>query len=147
MKRTDPLGHDTPSTCERLIDRPITAGSMSSDVSLDLTLLGFILAGSVLPVRHLHPDIPWVWPLLSIVGGAMCIVFAILGRRRPRAANLGARTTLAVAACALLYQTVLYWDPSGGGQTRNPRLAVMTIVLAVFCLGTLQKLGRDKKGV
>ncbi|MBL9138832.1 MAG: hypothetical protein JNK85_23390 [Verrucomicrobiales bacterium] len=147
MKQTDPLGHDTPSTRERLIDRPIPAESMSSDVSLDLALLGFILIGSVLPVRHLHSDIPWVWPLLNTVGGGMCILFAILGRRRSRGANLGARTTLAVAACALLYQTVLYWDPSDGGQTRNPRLAVMTIVLAVFSLGTLLKLSRDMKGV
>lgn len=118
---------------------------MSGDASFDLALIGLMLVGSVFPSRYLHTDIHWGWPLLSIVGGAMCILFAIPERRRSTGANLGARTTLAVAAGACVCQTLLYWAPAGGGQTRDPRLAVMTAVLAVFCLGTFHKLAREGK--
>lgn len=145
LDRRNPPRRVTGMSEQALPDRPPGGGSLRIDAWLDLTLIGLMLVGSVFPSRYLHPDIPWVWPLLSIIGGATCILFAILERRRSTGANLGARITLAAAAGALVCQTLLYRDPASGGEPGDPRLAVMTAVLAVFCLGTLQKLAREDK--
>lgn len=146
MNRSNPqAGGKSPQTAAAT-GRKDVAGPMSFDASLDLALLGVMLACSVFPARSLRPGLPWGWHMISVLSGAACILFAILGRRGARWCSLGARATLAVAASALVSQTVLYWSPSEAGPTTGPRIPIMTIVLCVFCLGTFQKIARDRGG-
>lgn len=123
----------------------IATDALRFDASLDLALLGFLLAGSVFAARTLRPDIPWIWPLLSGLGGVLCVLFAVLGRRGSRQAGRSTRLTLGATASMLLTQTALYWNPPEAGHPGAPRLLMLWIVLTIFCLGTMRNAVREGK--
>ncbi len=127
---------------QRLETQRIAEGPVCYEPSLDLALLGFLLAGSVVAVRTLRPDIPWIWPLLTGLGGAYCILVALQGRGGSRIAKLGTLIALGATASVLLTQTALYWNPPETTHPGAQRLAILTMVLTVFCLGTFRNLVR-----
>lgn len=123
----------------------ITTDALRFDASLDLALLGFLLVGSVFVARTLRPDIPWIWPLLSGLGGVLCVLFAVIGRPGSRQARRSARLTLGATAGLLLTQTALYWNPPETVHPGAPRLLMLWIVLTIFCLGTMRNAVREGK--
>jgi hypothetical protein len=66
---------------------------MSLTVAMDLVVCGVLLAGLSTVARYLDPDLARLTFFTGVVGGALCVLWAILGRRGTRC-GWGAMGTL-----------------------------------------------------
>jgi len=130
--------------------RPARAAArlrMSVDVALDLVLCGVLLAGLSLVARHLQPDLSSLTLFTGLVGGGLCVLWGVLGRRGTRCRG-GAMVTLVTVACVLVCQAVQSWEASGEGGSKGRMVTALMAVLVVFCVGMLVNLVREgKKGL
>lgn len=117
---------------------------LSWDVAADLVLYGVLLIGLSLTAQHMQQAFPRLALVTGVVGGGLCILWGILGRRGARC-DLAAIMTLAAVACVLARQAVQFWVTSTEGGSEGRMVAAMMTVLAVLCLGVLANLVRERK--
>lgn len=118
---------------------------MSLEVALDLALCGVLLAGLPFLARYLQPDLRRGTLLIGCVGGGLCVLWGILGRRGVRC-RWGALVTLAAVACVFVRQAVHSWTASAAVGSKGRMVAAMMMLLAVFCVGMLANLVQEEKG-
>jgi 4-hydroxybenzoate polyprenyltransferase len=117
---------------------------MSFEVAADLVVCGVLPAGLSVLARHVQPDFQRATLLTGLVGGGLCIVWGILGRRGTRGRG-GAMVTLAAVACVFVRQAVLSWRSSAEGGSKSRMVMALMAVLVVFCAGMLANLIRERK--
>jgi hypothetical protein len=143
--------HHEPVTPVREVHAPATGTAaglcMSLEVALDLALCGVLLAGLSFLAHHLDAGFPRLTFAAAVGGGALCVLWAILGRYGTRGCRLGAMVTLALVACLLALQAVRSWGTSAEGGGRSRLVAALMTVLVVFSVGMLASLVRERKDV
>jgi hypothetical protein len=117
---------------------------LSFDVALDLALYGVLLVGLNLTARHLLPAFPLLTLFTGLVGGGLCILWAVLGRRGTRCRG-SAMVTLAVVACVFVPQAVQSWAVSTESRWNDRKVALLMTLLVFFCAAMLAKLVREGK--
>jgi peptidoglycan/LPS O-acetylase OafA/YrhL len=135
---SDPETH-TPSA------PPAERARLSLELVIDLVLCGVSLAGLSLLAQHLQPDFPRVTLFTGLVGGGLCVLCGVLGRRTARV-RVSAMVTLAAAACVLVRQAVQSWAASTEDASNGRMVAVLMTVLVAFSVGMLTNLAREGKG-
>jgi hypothetical protein len=76
---------------------------MSVNVALDLGVCGVLLSGISMVSNYLEPEFVRATLLTGLVGGGLCMLWAVLGRRG-RPCRGVAMATLLVAACTFAWQ-------------------------------------------
>ncbi len=117
---------------------------MGADVAFDLLLCGLLLAGLSLLAQHLQPGFQRVTLFAGLLGGGLCVLWAVLGRRGTRC-RVVTVVTLAVVACVFVRQAVLSWGASAANESKGRPVAVLMFISVVFCAGMLANLARDGK--
>jgi peptidoglycan/LPS O-acetylase OafA/YrhL len=115
---------------------------MSLEVAADLVVCGVLLAGLSYLARHVQPDFQRVTLLAGLVGGGLCVVWGVLGRRMP-ACRGSAMVTLALLACVFVRQAVLSWRSATEDGSKSRMVVALMAVLVVFCIGTVGNLVRE----
>ena len=123
-----------PRAADRLRLRP--------DAALDLVLCGALIAGLPFFGRHLQPDLQRGTVVLGLVGGGLCVLWSILGRRG-LPSRRGAMITLAAVATGFVFQAVQSWQVGNTAESKGRMAAALMVVLAVFCVGTLANLAKE----
>jgi hypothetical protein len=118
---------------------------MSAEVALDLVLCGVLLAGLSLLAEYLQPSLQRATLVTGLVGGALCVMWGVLGRRGTRCRTT-AMGTLVVVACVFVHQAVQSWEAAAAIGSKGRMVAALMVVLAGFCVGMLANLARDAKG-
>ena len=131
----DPVA-DTPPV------RSVERVRLSWDVAADLVLYGVLLIGLSLTAQHLQQAFPRLTFFTGLVGGGLCVLWGILGRRGTRC-RVAAMMTLAAVACVLARQAVQSWATSTEGGSKVRMVATMMTVLVVLCVGVLANLVRE----
>ena len=125
--------------------RAVERVRLSVEVALDLVLCGVLLVGFSFLARRLHPDLPGLTFFTGLVGGGLCVLWGVLGRRGTPY-RVGAMGTLVVVACVFVHQAVQSWEASTEGGSKGRMVAALMAVLVVFCVGMLANLVREAKG-
>jgi peptidoglycan/LPS O-acetylase OafA/YrhL len=117
---------------------------MSLEVALDLALCGGLAAGLSFLAQYQQPDFSRATLFTGLVGGGLCVLWAVLGRRGTRCRG-GAMVTLAAIACMFVRQAVHSWEASAEGESKGRMVAALMTMLVVFCVGMLANLVREGK--
>jgi len=124
--------------------QPAERWRMSVEVAYDLVLCGVLMGGLGFLAQHLQLELLRATRFIGLVGGGLCILWGVLGRRgTPRCE--GAMVTLAVVVCVFVYQAVQSCATSTQGEPQHRNVALLMMVLVVFCAGTLANLIRERK--
>lgn len=125
-----------------------SAGSerMSLDLAVDLVVCGVMLVGLTLLAQRQQPDFQRAASVTAWVGGGLCILWGVLGRRGTRCRPY-AILTLAAAACMFVRQALLPWLNGTTSDSKGRIVMVLMAVSVVFCLGMLVKVAQEGKGV
>ncbi len=115
---------------------------LSWDVAADLVLYGVLLIGLSITARHLQQAFPRLTFFTGLVGGGLCVLWGVLGRRGTRC-RVAAMMTLAAVACVLARQTLQSWATSTEGGSKVRMVATTMTVLVVLCVGMLANLVRE----
>jgi hypothetical protein len=118
---------------------------MSSEVALDLALCGALLAGLSFLAQHLQPDFHRATLLFGLLGGALCVLWSVLGRRGTRCRGL-AMATLAVIAIVFARQALRSWGAAASIGSKDRIVVALMVVLVGFCVGMVANLVRESKG-
>ena len=118
---------------------------MSLEVAFDLVLCGVLLAGLSFLARHLQPDLPRATLFAGLVGGGLCVLWGVMGRRGTRCRG-AAMVTLAAVACVFVRQAVQSWEASAAVESKGRMVAALMMLLVVFCVGMLANLAQEGKG-
>lgn len=124
--------------------QPVERVRMSSEVAVDLVVCGVLLAGLSVLARHVQPDFHRATLFTGLVGGGLCVVWGVRGRRG-KYCRRGAMVTLVAMACVFVRQAVLSWNGSTEGGSQNRKVMALMAVLLVFCAGMLANLIREGK--
>lgn len=119
---------------------------VSLELAVDLALCGGLMAGLSLLAQHLQPDFQPVTLFTGLVGGGLCVLWGVLGRRRGQCRG-GAKVTLVVVACVFAFQAWQSWAASTEGESKPRIVMLMMTVLIMFCAGTLSNLSREGKRI
>jgi peptidoglycan/LPS O-acetylase OafA/YrhL len=119
---------------------------MKLQLAVDLVLCGVLLAGLSFLAKYLQPDFPHATLFTGLLGGGLCVLWGILGRRGTRCRR-SAIVTLAAVACVFVRQAVQSWDASATVGSKGPPVAMLMIVLAAFCVGTLASLVQEGRSL
>jgi hypothetical protein len=117
---------------------------MSLTSAIDLVVCGALLAGLSTLAQYLQPDLPRGILFTGLAGGGLCVLWGILGRRRP-GCSVAAMVTLVAVACVVGYQAVQSWQTLAEGESNKRMVAALMTVLVVFCAGMLVNLVKDGK--
>jgi hypothetical protein len=117
---------------------------ISLEVAIDLVLCGVLMAGLSFLANHLQPSFPQTAFITGLVGGGLCVLWGVLGRRGSHC-RAAAMVTLAAVACVFTRQAVQSWQAPGVVESNGPPVTVLMIVLAAFCVGTLTNLAKEAK--
>jgi hypothetical protein len=107
---------------------------MSLQAAIDLPLCGLLLAGLSLLAQYLQPALPILTLYTGLVGGGLCILSGLLGRRVPQC-RWGAMTVLMLMACILMHQAVKLWLVAITGESKSRIVAVVITIMLTFCVG------------
>jgi hypothetical protein len=118
---------------------------MSLEVAVDLLACGGLLAGLCLLARCLEPGFPGVTLFAGLVGGALSVLWGVLGWRTG-CCRMGAIVTLAVEGGVLAAQAVKSWGPSVEDASNGRMVSSLMAVLVVCCASMLVNLIRNKAG-
>jgi hypothetical protein len=137
MKDDHPLTSSVPPS-----DKPApaarSAGSepLSLEAAYDLVVCGLLLVGLPFLAQHLQPSLlRWTLPAV-LVGGGLCVVWGVLGRRGVRCRG-GAMVTLGAVACVMVRQAIHSWVASAGAEPKGRMVASLMAVLVLCCAGML----------
>jgi peptidoglycan/LPS O-acetylase OafA/YrhL len=117
---------------------------MSLEVAADLVVCGVLLAGLSVLARHVQPDFQRATLLTGLVGGGLCVVWGVLGRRGVRC-RARAMVTLVAMACLFVRQALLSWNSSVESRSESRMVMALMAMLVVFCAGMLANLVREGK--
>jgi len=129
-----------PAASTRVPARP----RLSLEGAIDLGLCGVLLAGLSLLARQGQPDLSPLTVPTVLVGGGLCILWAIMGRRG-WPCHLSAMGTLAVVAGVLLFQAAQFWLNAAEAGSVGRMAAAVTTVWVVFCGVTLANLVQERR--
>ncbi len=116
--------------------RPAGSEPLSLEAAYDLVVCGLLLAGLTFLAQRLQPNLlRWTLPA-GLVGGGLCVVWGVLGRRGVRCHG-GALVTLVAVACLLVGQAIQSWDASAGAEPKGRMVAALMAVLVLCCAGML----------
>ena len=118
---------------------------MTPVLVMDLALCGALTAGLTLLAKHFQPDLPHLTLFTGLVGGALCVLWAVLGRRAMRC-RLSSMVALTAMACVFVRQAVQSWGIAFEGESHGRIVAALMTVLVVFCVGMWIKLAHAGKG-
>ena len=116
---------------------------MTPVLVMDLALCGALTAGLTLLAKHFQPDLPHLTLFTGLVGGALCVLWAVLSRRAMRC-RLSSMVTLTAMACVFVRQAVQSWGTSAEGGWNGRQVASLMMVQVVFCVGMLANLVRKE---
>lgn len=117
---------------------------LSMEVALDLVLCGAFLAGLCGLAQHLQPDFQCATLVTGLVGGGLCVLWGVLGRRGTYCRG-GAMATLAAVACVLVRQAVHSWAAAAAGEPKGRLVAALMMVLVAFCVGMLANVAQERR--
>jgi peptidoglycan/LPS O-acetylase OafA/YrhL len=133
----------SPSELMSLQPNRAKGGPMSVECAYDLVLCGILLMVFTYVATASQPSIPRVTRLLTLAGGALCVLWGIC-KRLPQGST-SAMVTLVAMACVLLAQAGLAWIQVAANESKDRTLLLLMMVLAAFCLRTLANLFRERK--
>ncbi len=114
--------------------RPAGSEPLSLEAAYDLVVCGLLLVGLPFLAQHLQPSLlRWTLPA-GLVGGGLCVVWGVLGRRGVRCHG-GAIVTLVPVACVMVCQAIHSWDASAGAEPKGRMVAALMAVLVLCCAG------------
>jgi peptidoglycan/LPS O-acetylase OafA/YrhL len=113
-------------------------------MALDLALCGALIAALPFLAQHLQTDFPRRTVVLGLVGGGLCVLWSVLGRRGS-SCRRGAMVTLAAVASSFMFQAVQSWQATPALASKGRMAAALMVVLSAFCVGTLANLVREGK--
>ncbi len=117
---------------------------MSPVLIIDLALCGAMIAGLSLAAHHFQPDLPRLAFYTGLLGGVLCVLWAVLARRT-KYCRLGSTVTLLAAAGVFLMQAVQSWRAIIEGGSSSRKVALLMTVQTLFCVGVLANLVLEKK--
>ena len=106
------------------------------EMALDLVVCGLLLASLTFLAQYLQPNLSRGTLPAGLVGGGLCILWGVLGRRGTRCRG-GAMVTLVAVACVLVRQAIQSWDVSAGAEPKGRMVAALMAVLVLCCVGML----------
>lgn len=115
---------------------------MSVNVALDLGVCGALLGCLSVAANYLDPEFVGATLVTGLVGGGLCVLWAVLGRRGTPCRG-AAMATLGTAACIFVGQAVQSWKASGDDQPNGRMGVAMMGVLVVCCASMLLLLLRE----
>ena len=120
---------------------------LSLEATLDLVVCGLLLASLTFLAQRLQPSLlRWTLPA-GLVGGGLCVLWGVLGRRGMRCRG-GAMVTLVAMACVMVSQAIQSWDASAGAEPKGRMVAALMTVLVLCCVGMSGTLvWEGKKGI
>ncbi len=121
--------------------------SLSVNAALDLGVCGTLAAGLTVLGANLYPGFPAWATVLVPTGGALCVLWTILGRwgRLRRSVVIASMTTLAVMAIVCGVMATRVWQAGGSGDSRARLCAILMCVVVVCCTGVLLNLLRGAR--
>jgi len=135
---SDPAADTAPAQATELVH-------MSPVVVIDLVVCGLLIAGLSLVAQRFQPDLPLLAFFTGLVGGVLCVLWAVLGRRAT-CCRLGSMVTLVPMACVFVIQAVQSWAASIDDGSNSRKVALLMTVQVVFCVGMLANLVQERKG-
>ena len=135
---SDPAADTAPAQATELVH-------MSPVVVIDLVVCGLLIAGLNLVAQHLQPDLPRLTFFTGLVGGVLCVLWAVLGRRTTFC-RLGSMVTLVPVACVFVIQAVQSWAAPVDNGSPGRKVALLMTLQVVFCVGMLVNLAQERKG-
>ncbi len=127
-------------------ERPAELAHMNPVMIIDLAVCGVLIAVLSFVAQHFQPDLPRLKFFTGLVGGLLCILWAVLGRRT-KCCRLGSIVILVAVAGVLLVQAVQSWQASIVGGSNDRRVPLLISVRVFFCVGMLANLAREKIGL
>jgi peptidoglycan/LPS O-acetylase OafA/YrhL len=124
---------------------PAELVQMSAVLVIDLVVCGLLIAGLSLVAQRFQPDLPLLTFFTGLVGGVLCFLWAVLGRRAT-CCRLGSMVTLVPMACVFVIQAVQSWAASMDDGSNGRKVALLMTVQVVFCVGMLANLAPERKG-
>lgn len=113
-------------------------------MALDLAVGGALMAGLGCLAHYLRPDAHEATRLAGLVGGGLCVLWGILGRRGVRCHGI-AMLTLAAMAGVFLRQALHCRNALTAGVVEDRMVMALLAMLLVFSLGALVTLVKDRK--
>ena len=126
-------------------EQPSEPVQMSVILVIDLMVCGLLIAGLSLVAQRFQPDLPLLAFFTGLVGGVLCVLWAVLGRRAT-CCRLGSMVTLVPMACVFVIQAVQSWAASIDDGSNSRKVALLMTVQVVFCVGMLANLVQERKG-
>ena len=104
-----------------VFNAPSVQGTKRTPLSLEAAVDFVLLAGLTLTAQHLQPDFHRLTLFTGLVGGGLCVLWGVLGRRGTTCRG-GMILFLTAAACVFARQVVQSWSASGsdGLLLRSP---------------------------
>ena len=126
---------DAPPAC------PNPRPGLSLELALDLVICGAALAGLSLLARYLQPDFPVPTLGAGLAGGALCVLWGVLGWWNVRGRG-GAMATLVLLACVFLFQAARSWQAAAVADSKGRMVAALLVVVLTLCVGMLWTLAQ-----
>ena len=117
---------------------------MRLDVALDLMVCGGLLAGMSFLGQHLQADFRRSTLFAGLVGGGLCVLWGILGRRGTRC-RWSAMGTLAAVACVFVSQVAKSWETSASVDPMGRAVGTLMMLAVAFCLGLVAILAWESR--
>jgi hypothetical protein len=117
---------------------------LSVEMALDLILCGMLMAGLPFLAHQLQPDLPHPILIIGLVGGGLCVLWGVLGRRGMRCRRV-AITTLATVAGVFLWQAIQSWSAAATGQSKPRMVAMLMALMVVFCAALVANLAGEAR--
>jgi hypothetical protein len=119
---------------------------MNSEMFFELVVLGALLAGMMLVLQKLQPDLHRVLLFAAVFGGALCILWGVLGCLGVPSYS-GAVMTLVPIAGVLAFHLIQSLKVSTPDEPNAGFIKVILAVLLLFTLGTIGNLLHASKEV
>ncbi|MCL5098089.1 MAG: hypothetical protein M1608_11300, partial [Candidatus Omnitrophica bacterium] len=109
---------------------------MKSILTIGLVVYGAIIAGLSLLTHYLAPETARTILVTGLAGGALCILWGVLGMLG-RGGRPWAVLTLIVVSFMLLSQTVMSWLGASGDEPVNTVVKVLVTIMFLLSIGTV----------
>ncbi len=119
---------------------------MSTGLSVDLLLYGFMLLGLSIVAHHLFPHCALTTLPMGIAGGILSALLGVLGLRG-HPVRRWAIVAMTILSLVLLVQVVSAWLAILEGVAAVQRVSLIPTLLWVFAVGQLVNLLQNRSGL